>query len=177
MKEWNPQITVISGEIHRQLLRLAYDYAWLKSDDQATKMGALIIDKNLTEILSQGANQFPEGITFSNQFETDLILKNKTIIHAEIMAISYAKEHGINIRGATMYMPWIPCTFCLATIIEAGISELISHKQMIIRTPKHWYAEYYNSINIINNSNINLRMYDGKIGVCKGIVRNVAWNP
>ena len=48
-------------------------------------------------------------------------------VHAERRAISIAANEGISSKGATIYMnEWFPCADCAKSIIEAGITRLVT---------------------------------------------------
>lgn len=72
--------------------------------------------------------------------------------HAEVNCIAQAARNGINTKGATMYMTCeIPCKNCLATLINAGVEDLVV-------TAIKFYddaSEY-----IVKYSHISIRDYD-----------------
>ena len=47
--------------------------------------------------------------------------------HAEVRAIAKAAREGFKLDGSTIYMSaWFPCAACAESIIEAGISRIIT---------------------------------------------------
>ena len=60
-------------------------------------------------------------------------------VHAERRAISHAAKYGRPLHGGTLYMSeWFPCADCAKSIIEAGISKLV--------TPDKIYADEKNHV-------------------------------
>lgn len=184
---WNPKIDLIEGDAHKNLLRKAYRYAWEHSQDPETQTGALIISPSLDEILAYGANHFPEGVEVKFPTKEELQDEEKLkawknwkydhIIHAEPSAIYAAAKAGKATKNAVMYMPWIPCTPCAKSIIDAGIKTLIGHKAMIMMTPEHWWESTDYALGLLEDAGVKKFMYDGKIGGVKGLFREKLWEP
>jgi dCMP deaminase len=91
-------------------------------------VGAILVkDKR---ILATGYNGPPAGLRHCN--EVGCLRQNASIpsgtrhelcrgLHAEQNAIIQAANHGISIRGATLYCTNKPCVICSKMIINAGI--------------------------------------------------------
>lgn len=59
-------------------------------------------------------------------------------VHAERRAISLAAKKGVAIDGGTLYMDgWFPCADCVKSIIEAGITKLITPDEIYQNKDKH----------------------------------------
>jgi dCMP deaminase len=72
--------------------------------------------------------------------------------HAERNALINAARHGIETKGAKLYMDCgVPCTPCLVEIINAGIEEIIVSKMAFYDIS----AEY-----VLKNSSLECRVYD-----------------
>lgn len=160
---------------YADLLREAYKYAWKNSDDDSTKTGALLVDKKL-KVLVRVSNHFPPG---TEQIPGALERPKKYAInnHAERAVVYEAARRGIKTDGLVMVMPWAPCLPCANAIIYSGIGRLVCHKQMVDRTLEDWQPELKDAFHILRVNKIDILMYDGKIGRCKGIFRHVEWKP
>lgn len=92
------------------------------SKDPSTKVGAVIVDDD-HRVVSIGFNGFPKGIKDDHRLE-DREMKYKLIVHAETNALLFA---GRSVKGCTLYTwPFMPCCRCASTIIQAGISRVVS---------------------------------------------------
>ncbi len=109
----------------RELLTLAYSYAFYLSDDPRTKNGAVIFN---SKVIGYGVNRIPKGVILT---EDRLIspLKYKFIEHAERNAIFSVIQNGQGnlLNGSTMYCPWFACTDCAKAIIQVGIKRVVGH--------------------------------------------------
>lgn len=94
--------------------------AWSK--DPSTQCGTVITKGN--RIISLGFNGFPMGVTDHTDKLHNRDLKYEMILHAEINAITFAKEP---LDRATIYTwPFAPCCRCAAQIIQNGITKIIA---------------------------------------------------
>lgn len=100
-----------------------------KSKDPNKQVGCVIVRPN-GSIASSGYNRLPKGYDFD--YHT-MIVKNEIIEHAEMMAISLCAE---NMIGYSLYVyPIPPCSRCAATIINSGITRVITHP---VETGSKW---------------------------------------
>jgi len=76
-----------------------------------------------------------------------------------------------------MVMPWAPCLPCANAIIYSGIEQLITHRQMVDRTLEDWQPELKDAFHLLRLNKVRISMYDGKIGNCKALFREVEWEP
>ncbi|MBN1377445.1 hypothetical protein JW949_03905 [Candidatus Woesearchaeota archaeon] len=59
-------------------------------------------------------------------------------VHAERRAIAYAARDGISINRGSIYMSeWFPCADCAKSIIEAGLTELITPDEVYLDKEHH----------------------------------------
>lgn len=106
------------------------------SKDPNTRVGSVIVGPD-REVRSMGFNGFPRGIDDHWRRLQDRDFKNKCMVHAERNAILAAARVGIPLKGCTLYLAatddskdvWggCPCTGCTIEIIQAGITEVVSH--------------------------------------------------
>lgn len=99
-------------------------WASLNSNDPDTKVGCLIMSGN--DVLSVAWNEFPDGVKDTEERRTRP-LKYKYTEHAERAAIYDAAKRGVALEGATMYLPYYPCSDCARAIICCGIRELVCY--------------------------------------------------
>lgn len=104
-----------------RFLRLAKEVAsWSK--DPSTKCGAVITDRNL--LVSIGFNGFPKGVKDREEDYQNRELKYEKVLHGELNALLHANR---SVKGCTIYVyPFMPCSRCMATIIQSGISRVVT---------------------------------------------------
>ncbi len=105
-----------------RLLGLAEHVAqWSK--DPSTQVGAVIADQK-HRVLSLGFNGFARGVRDLAERLGDREIKYDMIIHAERNALLFANAP---VDGASVYVwPLMPCAQCAATLIQAGIGEVVA---------------------------------------------------
>lgn len=98
-----------------------------RSKDPKTKIGAVLVkDGNL---FSSGFNGFPRKVKDLNSRYQDRDLKHKMVCHAEHNSILSAARNGISCLNSVLYTQGVPCNECCKAIIQAGVIEIIIHKQ------------------------------------------------
>jgi dCMP deaminase len=95
------------------------------SKDPSKQIGAVAVsDKG--QVLSQGYNGFPRGISdsVSRLFTRDE--KYKYVVHAEMNVIYNATYTGVSLDGATLYVVGLPvCSECAKGIIQTGVKRVV----------------------------------------------------
>ena len=110
------------------------------SKDPSTKVGAVIIG-NDGEVLSQGFNGFPRGISDNSARLKDRDKKYKLVVHAEMNAIYNAGLNGVSLKDSTLYVYGLPvCNECAKGIIQVGI------KTVVAKRPKDYNKDWDESI-------------------------------
>jgi len=140
------------------------------SHDPRTKVGAVIVDDQ-KRVVSMGYNGFPRGIKDSEERYNDRSTKHLFVCHAERNALDNAPH---SVEGCTMYVPLLPCNECAKSIIQNGITKVITYKTNREDT-FHWditrimfqeagvmLEEIDREINL-NAGQPWLRTYDGKL--------------
>jgi dCMP deaminase len=95
------------------------------SKDPSKKIGCLIVgDKG--QIISQGYNGFPRGISDSKARYNTRETKYKYVVHAEANAIYNAIHNNAQVQGCTIYVTGLPiCHECAKAIIQTGITRVV----------------------------------------------------
>lgn len=99
------------------------------SKDPSTKVGAVIADSK-NRIVSTGYNGFPRGVEDVMERLEDRSQKYEMTVHAEVNAILSANrslENSADLEGCTLFTyPLPPCARCATTIIQSGITNVVS---------------------------------------------------
>jgi dCMP deaminase len=145
---------------YKRYLRLAAEVAtWSK--DPNTQVGAVVVGSK-GQILSQGYNGFPRGISDSNKRLNDRDIKLSLIVHAEMNAIFNASYSGVSLDGSTIFIHGLPaCSECAKGIIQVGIKRVIVSKQCIENKP-HWNDSWNKSKAMFAEAGIAVFVIDEK---------------
>ena len=147
-----------------RFLREAYQYAWTYSQNPSTATGAVIVKND--RILVWGANCAPEGVILT----PDILackLRDEYLEHAERAAISKAARMGVPLYKSTMYSPWFPCAPCMRAIANAGIVELVTHKEfneLSAKVDEKWKDSQLVAQDILKQTGIKHRDVSARIG-------------
>ncbi len=95
------------------------------SRDVNTKVGAVIIAEDDMVEISSGYNCLPRGVAH-NKERSERPMKYLYTSHAEASAIANAARLGRATKGSTIVVTMFPCTACMALIINAGITKIVS---------------------------------------------------
>ena len=129
-------MTMAINKWYKRYLKLAAEVAtWSK--DPNTQVGAVVVGSK-GQILSQGYNGFPRGISDTSKRLNDRDIKLSLIVHAEMNAIYNATSNGVSLEGSTMFIHGLPaCSECAKGIIQVGVRKVVVSKQCIEARP-HW---------------------------------------
>lgn len=147
-------------------MRHAY-LASSKSKDLRTRIGAVIVrDKR---VISEGYNGICQGVR--DNIKTRVVKPDKYtwFEHAERNSIFNCARYGITSLGAIMYTQGVPCCECARALIQAGIAQLVIHKQWEDRSglrdnPK-WTKTLETSVKMITEAQIPIFYWDGELGL------------
>ena len=109
-------------------------WARVRSQDDSTRCGCVLIDKN-NKIIGQGYNGHPRNVDF-NKMPKERPQKYGPIIHSENNALLNCTGF---LEGATAYITGPPCVHCFAQLIQVGIKRIVYGP--ILTSPKGLYAE------------------------------------
>jgi dCMP deaminase len=108
-------------------------YASSKSKDPNKKVGAVIVDRD-NRVVSVAFNGFPQKLHDTKERLLNKQVKLSKTIHAEQNAIFFANKP---VKGCTLYVwPIPPCELCSLSIIQSGITKVVSPK---IDISSKWY--------------------------------------
>lgn len=110
-----------------------WDLRWLTlahhigswSKDRSTKVGCVVVG-DANQVLTQGYNGFPRGVSDSIPERHERPLKYKWTEHAERNAIYNAARTGTSLGDSTMYVEFFPCTDCARAIVQSGIATVVT---------------------------------------------------
>lgn len=94
------------------------------SQDPSTKVGCVIVDEK-KRVVSIGYNGFPRGVRDDADRYQDRATKHLFVAHAERNALDNAP---LSVESCTLYSPLLPCNECAKSIIQKGISKVVSYK-------------------------------------------------
>ena len=153
-------LSMVINKWYKRYLRLAAEVAtWSK--DPNTQVGAVVVGSK-GQILSQGYNGFPRGISDSNKRLTDRDVKLSLIVHAEMNAIFNATYSGVSLDGSTIFIHGLPaCSECAKGIIQVGIKRVVVSKQCIEARP-HWNDSWNKSKAMFAEAGVAIFVIDEK---------------
>ena len=105
-----------------RFLNLA-DHVSQWSKDPRTKVGAVIVDQK-KRVISLGYNGFPRGVEDTPERYDDRPTKHLFVAHAERNALD---NSPMSVEGCTLYVPLMPCSECAKSIIQRGITRVVSY--------------------------------------------------
>lgn len=129
---------ILSNKWDKRYLKLAAGVAnWSK--DPSSKIGAIAVGSK-GQVLAQGYNGFPRGISDSFDRYANKDVKYKFVVHAEMNCIYNATYNGVSLDGATLYVHGLPvCSDCAKGIIQVGIRKVI---MPLDEYPTHWLKSF-----------------------------------
>lgn len=95
------------------------------SYDPSTKVGCVIVDEK-KRVVSIGYNGFPRGVRDLVTRYKDRDTKLLFVAHAERNALDNAP---LSVEGCTMYVPLMPCNECAKSIIQKGITKVVTYSE------------------------------------------------
>ena len=96
----------------------------LRSHDEETKVGAILIKNDTGTVIASGFNGFVRGApdTILPKIRPD---KYKYMVHAEENLMAHCARNGTAIDNCTLVITLSPCQRCLRLMWQAGITEVI----------------------------------------------------
>ena len=127
------------AEWNKRYLKLAYEVGkWSK--DPSKKIGAIAVGSK-GQVLAQGYNGFPRGISHSEKRLKNREIKYKYVVHAEMNLIYNASYNGTSLDGSTVYVTGLPvCSECAKGLIQVGVQQVIMPEQKDV--PENWMESF-----------------------------------
>ncbi|RST72630.1 deoxycytidylate deaminase [Candidatus Aquarickettsia rohweri] len=144
----------------------------MKSKDPSTRVGAVIVGKD-NEIISTGYNGLPRNVEDKIDRYVNKDYKYLSSNHAEENAILNCARNGVSSKNCSIYTPWIPCSRCAKSIIQAGISEVIYDENFpgndVNNQNEVWKQSIEVSNEILLEAKVKIRKFNGKLIKIKGL--------
>jgi dCMP deaminase len=146
-------------------MRSAYHWAQ-KSKEPRTQMGAIFVYPEDKDAFAQSYNGLPREVDDS---KVERFLKeNKPYYmnHAEQNGIAHCARKGRATEGSVCYVPCLPCGPCAGALINAGIIEVIIHKEYWdIESPNEiWKPTFEAALEMFNEAGVLVRYWTGYLG-------------
>jgi dCMP deaminase len=109
----------MSDKWDKYLMGFAEHAATMSKD--STQVGAVIAGTGTNEIRSTGFNGPPRGVRDLPE-RRERPAKYLFASHAEQNAIAFAARNGVSLLGCTIFTTHSPCSGCMKSIIQAGIT-------------------------------------------------------
>lgn len=120
------------------------------------KVGAILVKKG--RVISTGTNGSPDGLPHC--IDDGCLLDDKghcqRTVHAEQNSILFCATHGISMNGASIVCTDFPCTKCLQSILQTGISSVYfdrdytdAHNKILAKATSHKIGFYHYDKGII----------------------------
>ena len=121
------------------------------SKDPSRKIGAVAVGSK-GNVLAQGFNGFPRGISDSPDRYEDRTRKYELVVHAEMNVIYNASYNGVSLDGSTLYVHGLPvCSDCAKGIIQVGILRVVMRDQEI---PVLWQQSWTKTEEMFKESGV-----------------------
>jgi dCMP deaminase len=148
--------------------RDVYNYA-ARSKDPRTKIGAVLVDWESKNSFSHGYNGFPRKVSDLPERWNNRDIKYEFVVHAEENCILNCARHGNPTKGAVMLTNGIPCASCAKAVCNAGIKEIIVHKQWQDYERKFNWDKWVKSAEIsqemFREAGVGIRVFDKFLGI------------
>ena len=139
-------------------MSMAYLVA-MSSKDTRTKIGAVIVGPD-NEVRSTGYNGMPRGC-FDEVGERYIAPeKYHWFEHAERNAIYNAARMGTPIQGCILYTQAMPCSACARAVVQAGIHEIVIHKDFDM---DHWKENHRRARIMLAECGVNVVEWEGSL--------------
>lgn len=146
--------------------RMYLQHAWVAasySQDRSTQVGSILVVPDRGTIMS-GWNCIHDKLILSG-YEYSSEDKRHTTEHAERKVIFKTLANGLPVEGMTMYCTWACCSECARTIIEFGVSRVVTLRRLVESTPDRWEESVKNGIEMLVRSGIPVIGWNGNLGV------------
>jgi dCMP deaminase len=137
---------------HYRFLALADSIAtWSK--DPSRGVGCVIVSPASKQIISTGFNGLPRGIEDRPE-RLERPVKYDLVCHAEVNAIVQCARNGVSPIGSTLYSTFFPCIQCALTIIQSGVSHVVTYT--VTPDDARWIESIEKSRSVLGEAGVSL---------------------
>ncbi len=156
-------------------------YWWARrSKDPRTKIGAVLVNWEWKDPFSHAYNGFARKVNDDVPERWERPEKYFWVSHAESNAILNCSRTGRSTIGSVMFTQGVPCADCANDVIQAGIKEIVVHKQWqdyeLAFNWEKWNDSSKRSIEKLSEAKVIIRVFEktlGEVGVLDGKVIDV----
>jgi dCMP deaminase len=144
-----------------------------KSKDPRTRIGAILVKDGV--IISEGYNGIARGVKDLPERYNNKEIKYAFVVHGEANSVLNAIRHGTNTTGSICYTQGIPCNECAKVLIQAGIKEVVVHKQWPAMNQK-WLNSIKITKTMFRESGVKIRIFSqalNMVGMNDGLIVRV----
>ena len=142
--------------------------ASLKSKDQSTQVGAVIVDNKTKKVVASGYNGFPRYLDDSEIPQTRPE-KYLYVVHAELNAILHAER---NLTGCSLYVTVFPCSECMKAMIQTGIKQVIYLNEL---SGDDWEMSRAATMKLAELAKVEVRKFTGDNEIIDYLMSRVNW--
>lgn len=117
------------GAVYASYLKQAYRFAQ-HSPDPSTQVGCVIVHPTMG-VIAGACNAIPEGLSLTQERLNDSFQKTIYMEHAERNALYRCCQSVLSTTGCHAYVTLAPCVDCARGLIQAGITQLVAHREML----------------------------------------------
>tara|TARA_B100000959_G_scaffold250132_1_gene278376 strand:- start:1851 stop:2297 length:447 start_codon:yes stop_codon:yes gene_type:complete len=126
------------------------------SKDPSRGVGAVIVSP-MRQVLATGFNGLPRE--FEDHIERlQRPVKYDLIVHAEMNAIIQCARNGVSPVDGTMYSSFSPCIHCTLSIVQAGITRVVTRS--VAKGDAHWDESIDKSISMFKEVGVEYVVLD-----------------
>lgn len=129
--------------------------ASMKSKDESTQVGAVIIDNNTKKMISSGYNGFPRYVD-DDKIPQTRPEKYFYVVHAELNAILHAERR---LTGCTLYVTTFPCSECMKAVIQTGIKAVVYLNDL---SGADWELSKAATLRLADLAGVEVRQFQGE---------------
>ena len=142
--------------------------ASLKSKDESTQVGAVIVDDQTRKVVSSGYNGFPRYVDDSKIPQTRPE-KYLYVVHAELNAILHAER---SLTGCSLYVTVFPCSECMKAVIQTGMKRVIYLNEL---AGDNWEMSKAATLKLAELAGVEVRKFDGDHEIIDYLTSKVNW--
>lgn len=135
-----------------------------KSKDASTHIGAVLVREN--RVIGEGFNGICRGVIDAFPHRDERPEKYFWYEHGERNSIYNCAYHGIATKDSVMYTNDVPCADCARAAIQAGIVEIVLHRQWHeLGMGEKWKENARRSLEMFEEAGIKIRYFNGELGL------------